>query len=711
MAVGDIASALFGNQPLPTLTPESVKRKRLLAEALSKQGMDYSPIASPWQGAARLASALVGGLEERALDKAESEGVKGANEALMKALGASMGGGEVATAAPATGAVPRAPSFSMDLTGGINAATAKYGLDPSFLPRLAQVESGGRVDAKNPNSSAAGPFQFITSTARQYGLTNPHDPSQAADAAARLALDNKAVLARALGREPSPGELYLAHQQGAGGAAALLSNPNARAADIVGTKAVTLNGGSPNMTAGEFAAKWVNKFGGGVPQQRVQVASADPSAIPYAAMPGQTAMSPGMTAVTAGLGKQYATTPPGTPPEMPASTPAPPPQQPGVPAMAGGGQPMQMPQEGQQPPPEAMKVAQAASTPQVQQAAQQAAQTPQGRQIVQQAQGAPMGAIMAALSNPWLGDGQKALLMMLVKDRLDKADPMRQLQMLKLQQDLQGGTPEERRMKAIQLQKAEADLGNIPVQQEGARLDLEKKRRDLNMPNGELVKDSDGNPIGFFDKQSLQFKPIAGLPDSTTKSPTVQRVKQADGSEVAVQWDKKAGKWVPLDAPQGGNPVTNPKLTEQQSKDVVFYNRGSKVLDRMEQQERALTDALSAAGGQVSNYLKSDAYRQAEQTGRELLAVILRKDTGAAITAQEMEQYGSMFLPKPGDDNATIAQKRQARRVAVESIRMGLGPADAIFRAQEAIKGQEPAKPQAPVRRYNPKTGKFEAVE
>ena len=165
------------------------------------------------------------------------------------------------------------PTFASDLTNGINQANAKYGLDPSYLPRLAQIESGGNINAKNPNSTAEGPFQFIRSTAAQYGLTNPRDPMQAADAAARLALDNKNALTRALGRDPSPGELYLAHQQGAGGAIKLLTNPNAPASAVVGEQAVALNGGRPGMTAGQFASQWVNKFGGGQP---VQVASAAP---------------------------------------------------------------------------------------------------------------------------------------------------------------------------------------------------------------------------------------------------------------------------------------------------------------------------------------------------------------------------------------------------------------------------------------------------
>lgn len=138
-------------------------------------------------------------------------------------------------------------------------------LDPNAMTRIAQIESRLNPNAKNPNSSASGVFQFINSTGRQYGLSNPFDPVANIDAGIRLASDNRAALARALGREPTAGELYLAHQQGAGGAIKLLTNPNAPAASLVGAQAVRLNGGSPDMTAGQFAGMWDRKMGGSSP--------------------------------------------------------------------------------------------------------------------------------------------------------------------------------------------------------------------------------------------------------------------------------------------------------------------------------------------------------------------------------------------------------------------------------------------------------------
>lgn len=179
---------------------------------------------------------------------------------------------------------------------GFTAYEARYGLPEGYLERTAQIESGGNPNAKNPNSSAGGLFQFIDSTAQQYGLQNKFDPAQATDAAARLAADNAMHLRRVLGREPTAAELYLAHQQGAGGAAKLLANPNARAVDVVGADAVRLNGGDANMTAGQFASKWTGKFGGGGGGTGGGApAAADPLSDPYVQRLMQVMAMPGLT--------------------------------------------------------------------------------------------------------------------------------------------------------------------------------------------------------------------------------------------------------------------------------------------------------------------------------------------------------------------------------------------------------------------------------
>lgn len=149
--------------------------------------------------------------------------------------------------------------FSPEVEAAIAAAAEKYGVPVDTMRVIAQLESGGNPSAKNPSSSAGGLYQFIDSTAGQYGLENRYDAGAAADAGARFARDNAAYLSKSLGRDLTVGDYYLAHQQGAGGASKLLSNTSAKAVDIVGADAVRLNGGHPDMTAGEFAALWTNK--------------------------------------------------------------------------------------------------------------------------------------------------------------------------------------------------------------------------------------------------------------------------------------------------------------------------------------------------------------------------------------------------------------------------------------------------------------------
>lgn len=129
-----------------------------------------------------------------------------------------------------------------------------------YLERLAQLESGNNPNAANPTTSARGLYQFTNATGQQYGITDPYDVQQQQEAIKQFTADNYTALKTALNREPTEGELYLAHQQGANGALKLLSNPDARAVDVVGQDAVVNNGGNADMTAGDFANQWVQKF-------------------------------------------------------------------------------------------------------------------------------------------------------------------------------------------------------------------------------------------------------------------------------------------------------------------------------------------------------------------------------------------------------------------------------------------------------------------
>jgi len=162
--------------------------------------------------------------------------------------------------------------------GAIAKAAKKHGVDIETLRGIAWLESTFDGNAKNGSSSAGGLFQFIDGTAAQYGLTDKFNVEMSSDAAARLLVDNQKNLTQVLGRKASPGELYLAHQQGSGGAAILLRQPNMKAVDALAKlKGVTpeeaearirlnlpprVRQRAKDITAGEFAKLWTSKLDG-----------------------------------------------------------------------------------------------------------------------------------------------------------------------------------------------------------------------------------------------------------------------------------------------------------------------------------------------------------------------------------------------------------------------------------------------------------------
>jgi hypothetical protein len=160
-----------------------------------------------------------------------------------------------------TGAMPSERQGPIAITDTITKAALRHGVDPTGLIKTAGIESHFNPNAKNPNSSAGGLFQFIDPTAKRYGLKDKYDAAQSADAAARLWKDNRDILARSLGREPTNGELYLAHQQGPGGAIKIIKNPDASVSSTVGSSAAGLNAGK-GLTNRQFVNLWTRRMEG-----------------------------------------------------------------------------------------------------------------------------------------------------------------------------------------------------------------------------------------------------------------------------------------------------------------------------------------------------------------------------------------------------------------------------------------------------------------
>ncbi len=158
---------------------------------------------------------------------------------------------------------------SRDVASAIHKASARTGVDFSYLMNQAKAESNFNPAAKAKTSSATGLYQFIESTwmrmvkthGQKYGLDAQanaitqkadgsfsvsssmrkaildlrKDPEVASAMAAEFAAENKAYLQERVGGDIGATDMYFAHFLGARGASGFLNQmnetPNAQAAD------------------------------------------------------------------------------------------------------------------------------------------------------------------------------------------------------------------------------------------------------------------------------------------------------------------------------------------------------------------------------------------------------------------------------------------------------------------------------------------------
>jgi hypothetical protein len=174
-------------------------------------------------------------------------------------------------------------------------------------------------------------------------------------------------------------------------------------------------------------------------------------------------------------------------------------------------------------------------------------------------------------------------------------------------------------------------------------------------------------------------------------------------------------------------PAAGVRFTEGQGKDNVYSTRAEGALAKLEPVADALASRtesiLQSVPLGIGRELQTDEFQIARQAGDEFLQAILRKDTGAAITADEQQLYGVTYLPQPGDGPAVLQTKREARARALAALQSGMNAdqfaateralVEAARRIEQSQGGAAPATGAAPTEtprrlRYNPDTGALE---
>jgi hypothetical protein len=217
------------------MTPD--QRAARLAAAIRQQqgGSDSSPIRSPWQGAARMAQALMGGIDEGSMNAQQAAGQKSASDQMaqiLSAYGGSSGGGSSSStpaAAPGTTETSGTPSDA--------AQSASDEFANSFTPQGAKVlagvlqsESGFKTGSQgNSGTDASG---VLSNGQGAYGIASWNGPRQAdlANFAKQNEMDpadpdtQKLFVQWEVANNPAYADSYKA-----------LTDPNAKPGDIAST--------------------------------------------------------------------------------------------------------------------------------------------------------------------------------------------------------------------------------------------------------------------------------------------------------------------------------------------------------------------------------------------------------------------------------------------------------------------------------------------
>jgi hypothetical protein len=91
--------------------------------------------------------------------------------------------------------------------------------------------------------------------------------------------------------------------------------------------------------------------------------------------------------------------------------------------------------------------------------------------------------------------------------------------------------------------------------------------------------------------------------------------------------------------------------------------------EQLEQGVRSTFNVLpSIAGG------PSAEQQQNDQARRDFVSAVLRKESGAAISAQEYINEEKKYFPQLGDSDAVIKQKQESRLKAIEGLKAQAGP-------------------------------------
>jgi len=250
----------------------------------------------------------------------------------------------------------------------------------------------------------------------------------------------------------------------------------------------------------------------------------------------------------------------------------------------------------------------------------------------------------------------------------------------------------------------------------------EGAKRFMTMPDGTVKELAAGGqkpraPLQIDTGTAIELRDPANptiVLSRIPKSQAGQVVERDDGTFLV---DTRTGQAKPVMG-QGGQPLTGggKPLTEAQGNAVAFGARAiesNRIATDLEKQGVRNTGAIRTAVGGVAgmtpfvgeqleqgvrsafNVLPSvvggtsPEQQQVDQSRRNFISAVLRKESGAAIGVDEYKNEERKYFPQAGDTDKVIQQKQKARELAIEALKAQAGPSG--VRQINQITGQSQA--------------------
>lgn len=160
--------------------------------------------------------------------------------------------------------------------------------------------------------------------------------------------------------------------------------------------------------------------------------------------------------------------------------------------------------------------------------------------------------------------------------------------------------------------------------------------------------------------------------DARARDAQKGQVVQTDNGPVLVNTITGSGRMI---TGPDGNPlpgVTKP-LNDNQSKALLFGSRmreADKILSTLgaEGTTTSIPGSRTPFIGGVINSLSSENQQMLDQAKRDFLNAVLRRESGAAISAGEFDNADKQYFPQINDGEKVIAQKARNRELAMHGV-------------------------------------------